>query len=176
MGRYSTKAASKSPPTKSYSVGLLLRVPVLIFGGALAWPLAAQVRGPHLFNATREGAISDTVAREGGSSTHRTQCPHFHATGDWCTADAASSGSALHAPHRLFLPRAVHLARSRLRSRPHTCVLSRETRRDAQQSAGGSGGRHEGTHSALAFARALAAGWPARCAACGGTSPHTAEL
>ena len=43
---------------------------------------------PTFFNATREGAISDTVAREGGSSTHRTQCPHFHATGDYCTADA----------------------------------------------------------------------------------------
>ena len=28
LGRYSTKAASKSPPTKSYSVGLLLGVPV----------------------------------------------------------------------------------------------------------------------------------------------------
>ena len=38
---------------------------------------------PTFFSATREGAISDTVAREGGSSTHRTQCPHFHATGDY---------------------------------------------------------------------------------------------
>ena len=60
---------------------------------------------PTFLNATREGAISDTVAREGGSSTHRTQCPHFHATGDYCTADVAShSGSALQAPPRLFPP------------------------------------------------------------------------
>ena len=34
-----------------------------------------------LFYTTWEGAISDTVAREGGSSTHRTQCPHFSRDG-----------------------------------------------------------------------------------------------
>ena len=56
-----------------------------------------------------------------------------------------------------FPPRVVHRARSRLHSRPHTCVLSRETRRDARQYASGRGGRREGAHFALAFARAWAA-------------------
>ena len=45
-------------------------------------------------NATREGALSDTVARQGGSSTHRTQCPHFHARAtvlQSADVDAASS-------------------------------------------------------------------------------------
>ena len=46
---------------------------------------------PTFLNATREGAISDTVAREGGSSTHRTQCPHFHATGDYCTSSCLNN-------------------------------------------------------------------------------------
>ena len=34
------------------------------------------------------------------------------------------------------LPRAVHLARSRLHSRPYTSMLSRETRRDGRQYGG----------------------------------------
>ena len=56
------------------------------------------------------------------------------------------------------LPRALHLARSRLHSRPHTCVLSGETRRGARQCACGRGGPPR--RGAL---RAWAAGWAARC-------------
>ena len=48
-------------------------------GGALACKLAAQIR---------------TVAREGASSTHRTQCPHFHASGDCIAVEASKEGSA----------------------------------------------------------------------------------
>ena len=152
-----------------------------------------------VFNATWEGAISDTVAREGGSSTHRTQCPQFSRTGD-CTAVSRLStpchqSQHCNAPPRLFprgaphekyhhtgrvpvirspgrvaaapiapsartfttgdctavcrrrrrvithqgqhftlrpafcLPRALHRARSRMHSRPHTPMLSGDTRR-----------------------------------------------
>ena len=86
---------------------------------------------------------------------------NFHATGDYCTADAASSlirvSTSRSAPP-FCLPRALHLARSRLHSRPHTCVLRGETRRGARQCACGIGGRREGAHFAPG-----PLGWAARC-------------
>ena len=140
--------------------------------------------GDPTFLYHQEGAmicyLSDKVARKGASSTVAPSAHTFArratvpAVTRYWSADALSSESALHAPHRLFLPRAVHLARSRLRSRPHTCVLSRETRRDARQYACWRGGRREGAHFALAFARRQVAGWPACCTA-RAAAPRTAE-
>ena len=75
----------------------------------MPWPLAAQVRGPHLSNATREGAMPVIRSpREGGSSTHRTQCPQFSRDGRllYCRVQTSRhhSGSALQAPPRLLSP------------------------------------------------------------------------
>ena len=119
--------------------------------------------------------------REGGSSTHRTQCPHFHATGDYVTimycrvqTSLLTQGQHCRLRPACFRPRALHLARSRLHSRPHTCVLSGETRRGARQCACGRGGRREGAHFTpwpLAGRHAAAAAARVAWAA----APHTSE-
>ena len=122
--------------------------------------------------------------REGGSSTHRTQCPQFSRDGRLqCSAGGAltvlqtsllTQGQHCRLRPACFPPRVVHRARSRLHSRPHTCVLSRETRRDARQCACGRGGCREGAHFApgrLAGRHAAAAAARVAWAA----APHTAE-
>ena len=123
--------------------------------------------GDPTFLYHQEGAmicyLSDKVARKGASSTVAPSAHTFArratvpAVTRYWSADALSSESALHAPHRLFLPRAVHLARSRMHCRPHTCVLNRETCRDARQFFPN---RRPPRRGAL---RAWAAGWAARC-------------
>ena len=139
--------------------------------------------GDPTFLYHQEGAmicyLSDKVARKGASSTVAPSAHTFArratvpAVTRYWSADALSSESALHAPHRLFLPRAVHLARSRMHCRPHTCVLNRETCRDARQFFPN---RRPPRRGAL---RAWAAGWAARCFSAARVAwvaaPHTAE-